>query len=401
MTPASEQTSNSPASNPKSASGRPSVGIIGGGQLARMLAQSATSLGCEVRVVEGDSDCPAASVSADLIVGSTGDLATLRSLASRCDVITLENEFIDSRLLAALEAEGHCVRPSAATMEKVQDKLVQKQALEAAGLPVPVFRAVGSPADVSEAAKSLGWPLVLKKRRNGYDGKGNATIRDEGEIVAAWSQLDGSNCDLYVEQFCPFTAELAIIITRSASGTSVAYPLVTTVQKDHICHVVSAPADVPPNLAARAESMARQAITAMGGIGSFGVEMFLLADGQVLINELAPRVHNSGHYTIEGAVCSQFENHIRAVLGWPLGSTALRAPAVVMVNLLGHGEGQGTPSGMAEALSVAGVHVHLYGKALSKRGRKMGHVTALGQTVPEALATARRAADSLQFGTPS
>ena len=377
------------------------MGIIGGGQLARMLAQSATSLGCDIRVVESDPDCPAASVSAELIEGSTSDLETLRKLAAQSDVVTLENEFIDSRLLAALEAEGHIVRPTAATMEKVQDKLVQKEALEAAGLAVPAFRAVSSPADVAVAAESLGWPLVLKKRRNGYDGKGNATVRSEDEIADAWAKLDGETCDLYVEQFCPFTAELAIIITRSASGESVAYPLVTTVQKDHICHVVSVPAEVGPDLAVQAESMARQAITAMGGIGSFGVEMFLLADGQVLINELAPRVHNSGHYTIEGTICSQFENHIRAVMGWPLGSTELRAPAVVMVNLLGHGEGQGSPTGLEAALSVSGAHLHLYGKALSKRGRKMGHITALAATVAEALATARSAADSLQFGTPS
>ena len=401
MTPATAQTSTSPTSNPKSASGRPSVGIIGGGQLARMLAQSATSLGCDIRVVESDPDCPAASVSAELIEGSTSDLETLRKLAAQCDVVTLENEFIDSRLLAALESEGHIVRPTAATMEKVQDKLVQKEALEAAGLAVPAFRAVNSPADVAVAAESLGWPLVLKKRRNGYDGKGNATVRSADEIADAWVKLDGETCDLYVEQFCPFTAELAIIITRSAAGESVAYPLVTTVQKDHICHVVSVPAEVGPDLAAQAEAMARQAITAMGGIGSFGVEMFLLADGRVLINELAPRVHNSGHYTIEGTICSQFENHIRAVMGWPLGSTELRAPAVVMVNLLGHSEGQGSPTGLEVALSVPGAHLHLYGKALSKRGRKMGHITALGATVAEALATARSAADSLQFGTPS
>jgi 5-(carboxyamino)imidazole ribonucleotide synthase len=366
-----------------------------------MLAQSATPLGCEVVVVENTADCPAASVSARLIKGNTGDLAALRELAATCDVLTLENEFIDFRLLATLEAEGHCVRPSAATMEKVQDKLVQKQALEAAGLAVPAFRSVRQPQEVAEAASDLGWPLVLKKRRNGYDGKGNATVRSDSEIADAWAKLDGDTCELYVEQFCPFTAELAIIITRSAAGESVAYPLVTTVQKDHICHVVSVPADVPAALAAQAESMARRAITAMDGIGSFGVEMFLLADGTILINELAPRVHNSGHYSIEGAVCSQFENHIRAVVGWPLGSTELRAPAVVMVNLLGHAEGQGTPSGVSAALSVPGAHLHLYGKALSKTGRKMGHITALGSSVPEALNTARTAADHLYFGTSS
>jgi 5-(carboxyamino)imidazole ribonucleotide synthase len=210
--------------------------------------------------------------------------------------------------------------------------------------------------------------------------------------------LGGHHHALYVEEFCPFTAELAIMIVRGADASLVDYPLVETVQRDHICHAVKAPAPVSAALAARAAEIARRAVETVGGIGAMGVEMFLDGDGEILINELAPRVHNSGHYTIEACVCSQFENHVRAVLGWPLGSSHMRAPAAVMINLLGAGKGPGAPRGLPQALTVPGAHVHIYGKSVSAPGRKMGHVTALGETLESALATAQQAADHIRFG---
>jgi 5-(carboxyamino)imidazole ribonucleotide synthase len=206
---------------------------------------------------------------------------------------------------------------------------------------------------------------------------------------------------LYVDAFCPYTTELAVIITRARDGAMAAYPVVETVQGNHICHVVRAPANVPAAIAGEASRQARLAIAAIDGIGSFGVEMFLTAAGEVLINELAPRVHNSGHYTIEACECSQFENHVRAVLGWPLGSTAMVAPAAVMINLLGSSAGPGTPQGLESALAIPGAHVHIYGKAKSGVGRKMGHITALGQTVSAAEGVAQAAASAIQFGTKS
>ena len=377
----------------------PTLGIIGGGQLARMTAQAAAQFGCAVVILERQPEFPATGLATRTVLGDWNDPDSLLELASLVDVVTLENEFVDADALAVLEQQGHNLWPSSATMRLVQDKLIQKQTLAATGLPVPRMRPVERIADVAAVAAEWGFPLLLKARRNAYDGKGNATLRSLTDLEVAWHKLGGhSGNPLFVEQFCPFTHELAVIVTRGIAGEAVTYPVVETVQRDHVCHVVRAPAPVAPEIAGRAADLARRAVCAVEAVGSFGVEMFLTRDGELLINELAPRVHNSGHYTIEACVCSQFENHVRAVLGWPLGSPALRAPAAVMINLLANANGPGTPQGLAEALRVDGAHVHLYGKARSAKGRKMGHVTALGQTVEAALATAQRAARAIQFG---
>ena len=376
----------------------PTLGLVGGGQLAKMLAQAAQQFGCEVVVLERASNTPAAHLARTTLLGDWDDPANLLKLGAQVDVTTLENEFVASESLAALEHAGHAVWPSARTIRLVQDKLLQKEALAGAGLPLPRFVAVAEPADIAAAAQNFGWPLVLKKRRNGYDGKGNATLRSAADITSAWAELGGGVGALYVEEFCPFVAELAIMIVRGRAGESVAYPLVETVQQNHICHLVKAPAAVAPEIGRRASEIARLAVESVGMVGAMGVEMFLLADGTVLVNELAPRVHNSGHYTIEACVCSQFENHVRAVLGWPLGDPSLLAPAAVMVNLLGAGPGSGTPHGLPQALAIPGSHPHVYGKAHSQTGRKMGHLTVLGQTLPEALEKARHAAGLIRFG---
>ena len=374
------------------------LGIIGGGQLARMLALAALPLGCEVIVLENRPLSPAARLSPAALVGDWNDPATLLQLAERCDLITLENEFVNAAALAALERAGHPVYPGAACLAVTQDKLTQKQALQNAGLALPRFRAVRSPAEVLAAAADFGWPLVLKTRRNGYDGKGNFTLRSPADVPAGWAALGGDRLELMVEEFWPFTRELAVIVTRARSGEAVRYPVVETIQQNHVCHVVKAPAEVPPEVAARATELAGRAVAAVGGVGSFGVEMFLSATGELVINELAPRVHNSGHYTIEACVCSQFENHVRAVLGWPLGSPTMVAPAAVMLNLLGTVAAPGQPVGLLPALQQTGAHVHLYGKLTSGPGRKMGHVTALGDTLASALQTAERAAREISFG---
>jgi 5-(carboxyamino)imidazole ribonucleotide synthase len=374
------------------------LGIIGGGQLAKMTACAAAQLGCRVVILERQPEFPAGSVAARTLIGDWNDPDSLLDLAALADVVTLENEFVDAGALAVLEERGHTLWPSATTLRLIQDKLVQKRTIAEAGLPVPRMRAVERVEEVAPLAGEWGWPLLLKARRNAYDGKGNATVRTFADTAAAWGRLGGeAGNPLFAEQFCPFTHELAVIVTRRRDGEAVTYPVVETVQRDHICQAVRAPAAVAPEIAERAAALARRAVETVGAVGSFGVEMFLLADGQLLINELAPRVHNSGHYSIEACVCSQFENHVRAVLGWPLGSTVLRSPAAAMVNLLAAAEGPGRPLGVEEALRVPGAHVHLYGKTRSAPGRKMGHVTALGATADEALALAQRAADCLRF----
>ncbi|MEY2805752.1 MAG: hypothetical protein RIR65_169 [Planctomycetota bacterium] len=372
------------------------LGIIGGGQLAKMCAQAASQLGIEVRILERAERFPARHLAAATLRGDWDDGEEVAALARQCDVVTLENEFVDARALRHAEQHGAIVRPGSATMATVQDKFLQKTAFAQAGLPLPRFAAVESPADAVLFARAHGWPVVLKKRRNGYDGKGNATVRGEHELDAAWARLGGSG--LYVEAFCPFERELAIVAVRAHDGERVAYPLVETINADHICRVVVAPADASPDIARRATQIALAAIDSVGGVGAFGMELFLKKDGEVLVNEIAPRVHNTGHYTIEGCECSQFENHVRAAMGLPLGSTALRARCAVMVNLLGSGPGPARPAGLEAALAERGVAVHIYGKDASSKGRKMGHVTAIGDDPREVLARAERAAAAIRFG---
>ncbi|MGV3771565.1 MAG: 5-(carboxyamino)imidazole ribonucleotide synthase [Verrucomicrobiales bacterium] len=378
----------------------PRIGIIGAGQLAKMLAQAATELGCEIIVLDPDPQAPAHKLAADSLLARWDQPEPLLDLASRVDVVTFENEFVPANVLEAIEKAGHSLYPSSASLRLIQDKYLQKQTLAAAGVPVPLYQAVESEADVAAAAKKLGWPLVLKARRNGYDGKGNATVHSVEDIPEAWAKLGGGKNGLYVEQFCHYSAELAVMITRGRNGESVVYPVVESIQQNHICHQVKVSDSLfPKELRERVVNMANAVVTAFHAVGSFGIELFLTKTGEVLLNEIAPRVHNSGHYTIEACECSQFENHIRAILGWPLGSPRLVAPAAVMVNLLGASAGPGMPLGVAEALQAPGAHLHIYGKTQSKAGRKMGHLTALGSTLEEALTKATSAASKIQFGS--
>lgn len=373
------------------------IGIFGGGQLAQMLIQAAISLGLEITIFERTPDSPAGRFTQREIVGAWDDPAALERFADQSDLVTLENEFVDAALLSWLEARGVPVAPSAATVAVIQDKLTQKERIAAAGLPLPPFRAVSSPEDVLAAASALGWPMVLKARRLGYDGHGNATLRCPDDVAPAWERLSRGGSPLFVEAWAPFACELAVMVVRGRDGEIRTYPVVETVQQNHICHIVRAPAPVPAAVSVAATDLAVRAVQAVEGVGIFGVELFMLPDGQVWYNEMAPRPHNSGHYTIEGCVTSQFENHLRAILGWPLGSTAMRAPAAVMVNLLGRRQGAVSRTALLAALAVPGTHLHLYGKRENRPGRKMGHVTALGDSLAEAEAIARRAADLVEL----
>jgi 5-(carboxyamino)imidazole ribonucleotide synthase len=374
------------------------LGILGGGQLAQMLTQAAISLGIETAIFERQPDSPAARLTHHQIAGQWDDEAALVQFANLCDVITLENEFVDAHVLHRLESWGLPIYPTAATLESIQDKLLQKECIQSAGLPVPPFRAADSPDDVQAVTGDFGYPLLLKARRDGYDGYGNATIRGVHDIASAWEKL-GANKGrkLLVENFVPFVRELAVMVVRGRDGETCVYPVVETVQQNHICHIVRAPAPIRGETASQAAELGRKAVKAVGGVGVFGVELFELADGRVIYNEIAPRPHNSGHYTIEGCVTSQFENHIRAVMGWPLGSTELVAPAAVMVNILGKRSGAANADGIRAALNVRRAHLHIYAKRDVRTGRKMGHVTALGSTVAEAEAVAQLAANQVDL----
>lgn len=361
-----------------------------------MTIQAAIPLGVDLAILAEAADSPAGRLTAHEIVGPWSDTGILRAFADAVDVVTLENEFVDAPILEQLAAWGKIVLPGAHTLRTIQDKLTQKQALAAQDLPVPQFIAVDSTDDIVRAAERFGWPLILKARRNGYDGYGNARLDSADDIEAALQRLGWPERSLMVEQAVPFVRELAVLVARDPQGGHVTYPVVETIQQNHICHIVRAPAPIEPAIAEQATALARAAVEAVGGVGITAVEMFQTGDGQVLINELAPRPHNSGHFSIDACHTSQFENHVRAVLGLPLGSPDLRAPAV-MVNLLGQRNGQTEPRGLQRALAIPDVHVHLYGKRDIRRGRKMGHITALGSSLAEAEQRALAAAQAIEL----
>jgi 5-(carboxyamino)imidazole ribonucleotide synthase len=374
------------------------LGILGGGQLGRMTLQAASRLGIEVVVAERFADSPAARLTSRSLVFPNGwdDPPLLDELARLASVVTLESEFVDWRVLEALQQRGVSVWPSPSCVGVVQDKLLQKQALALAELPVPAFRAIDDPTSLIRAADDLGWPLMLKARRDGYDGRGNTVVTSATEAESACRGLGWPERPLYAEAFIEFERELACMVVRGLDGAIVQYPVVETIQDAdlHICREVLAPAAIANEVAERAAAIASAASEAVAAIGALGVELFLLRDGQVAINELAPRPHNSGHYTIEACWTSQFDNHVRAVLGLPLGESSLRAPAAAMVNLLGSStEPAAAPR---EALEVPHTFVHLYGKSDNRPGRKMGHVTAIGGSVEEARDLALTAANRVR-----
>lgn len=375
------------------------IGILGGGQLARMTAYAAYRLGLRVHVMEKHAGSPAGQIAHEETVGDPSDHRLLVVFASKCDAVTLESEFINEEHLAEIERAGYVLAPSSSSVALIQDKLRQKQTLAAAGIAVAPFADIADESAASDFGRRHQYPYVLKARRGGYDGYGNATVGSEDAIGEAWRKItrgeDG--IELYAEEFVPFERELAVMIARSRSHEIVTYPLVETVQRGHICHLVSAPARVDTEVRDVALRMAREAVEAIDGVGIFGVEMFLTSDKRVLVNEMAPRPHNSGHYTIEGCVTSQFENHIRAVMGWPLGSGELRAPGAAMVNILGRGTEGGQIANFPEALANPRAHVHIYGKSASRAGRKMGHVTVLAETVEQAIQEAENTERSITF----
>lgn len=370
------------------------IGILGGGQLAQMLTQAAIGLGLETAIYDTAPDTPASRLTAHNGVGAWGDVRALRAFCDGCDVLTLENEFVLAGPLAELEASGVPIYPKPATLATIQDKLKQKLAMRIADIPVPHFMPVATPNDALRAGDAYGYPFLLKARYGGYDGYGNATVLSKDELPAAWAKVAKPGRDIMAEAFVKFERELAVMVVRGRDGETRAYPVVETIQQNHICHVVRAPAGVDAQTAATAAEIAVRAVQALDGVGVFGVELFDLGGGKIRYNETAPRPHNSGHYTIEACVTSQFENHLRAVMGWPLGDVSLRSPAV-MVNLLGTRNAPADPHGIREALGISGAHVHIYGKRESRIGRKMGHVTALAETVEDAERIARAAAEKI------
>lgn len=373
----------------------PTIGIFGGGQLAKMTAQAAASLDVETVIFANKDIEPALKVTSRHLIGAWDDDDLLQQFAQSCDVVTLESEFVPPEILKRVEQLGTPVYASSAMIELVRDKLTQKRHMQQAGIDVPRFTKVMVGSDILEASVEFGFPVMLKARTLGYDGYGNALIRRAHDIEPALQKLQGR--ELMVEEVINFVRELAVMVVRGRDGDIRVYPVVETVQKDNICHIVRCPAAIEESTATLAAEMAVEAVRAIDGVGVFGVEMFELPNNQVLFNEIAPRPHNSGHYTIEGTITSQFENHVRAVLGWPLGDVAQIAPATVMINILGERQGDPNPDALRDALNVGGVHWHLYGKSEVRPGRKMGHVTVLGYNTDGAEKVGRLALSKLNL----
>ncbi|MCL2532151.1 MAG: 5-(carboxyamino)imidazole ribonucleotide synthase [Oscillospiraceae bacterium] len=368
------------------------IGIVGGGQLGKMMILEAKRLGLWVAVLDPSATCCSASICDELIVAPLNDTAAYLDLASRVDVITYEWENISA---AALEQVPVPVYPSVQSLKIIQSKLLQKQTLRNGGVPVPDFTAVHSLEDIVQAGQQLGYPLVLKTLGGGYDGKGVAVVQDENDIPAAYAKLGSGALPLMAEQFVPYVCEISIIATRGMDGSRVIYPVAENHHENSILDTTIVPARISSAVEARARDIADRVLEILQGVGTCCVEMFVTADGQVSVNEVAPRPHNSGHYTIEGCLTSQFENHIRAVAGLPLGDVSLRQPTV-MVNLLGQSAGPAQLLGVEEAYADPQVKVHFYGKPLSKTGGKAGHITAIDSAVEGAIARAERARNIVQ-----
>jgi 5-(carboxyamino)imidazole ribonucleotide synthase len=366
------------------------VGMVGGGQLARMTQRAAIDLAIHLEVLAASPDDPAVLAGAPHLLGRPDDLAALTSLAERVEVVTLDHELVPGEHLRALERAGHRVFPPPQVLLLAQDKLHARRELAALGFPVPAFAAVDELADVERFAAEHGWPVVMKSARGGYDGRGVRVVDDAAEAADALA-AGGS---WLVEERVPLAMELAVVTARRPSGDHVVYPVVETVQREGICVELVMPARVEAAIGDAAVALAGRLVDTIGAVGIVAVELFVTPDGELIVNELAMRPHNSGHASIEGSTTSQFHNHLRAVLDWPLGSTQMRAPVAAMVNLLGGEAATDLGARLPQALAVPGAHVHLYGKAV-RPGRKIGHVTVLGDDPATALAAAREAADRL------
>jgi 5-(carboxyamino)imidazole ribonucleotide synthase len=371
----------------------PRVAMVGAGQLARMTQRAAIDRGVELHVLAPSDGDPAVLAGARLRSGRPDDLAALRAVATGADVVTFDHEHAKSALLRLLESEGVRLAPSAAAKRMAQDKHHARERLRDLGFPVPPFTTAATLTDVARFAEAHGWPVVAKAPTGGYDGRGVTVVEDERAATTLLRDVAGT---LLLEPLLPLQRELAVLTARSASGETAVYPVAETVQHNAMCREVLVPAPITKARATEARELALAVTEAIGAVGVTAVELFV-TDGRLLVNELAVRPHNSGHFTIEGAETSQFEQHLRAVLGWPLGVTALTAPAVAMVNVVGPDDGSDPRERLPHALGVPGAHIHLYDKAPAP-GRKLGHVTARADTPGQARETARRAAEILEGG---
>ena len=377
------------------------VGVIGGGQLAWMMAGARQALGIELIIQTPHPTDPAVDIATETIFAPIDDAAATAELATRCDVITFENEFINLEALMPLVQQGACFRPRLEALAPLLDKYHQRCYLEEIGIPQPDFMTLegevgneefahaasfGQPMNLNE----LDFPLVLKARRHGYDCQGTFIIKDSSSLQKIWKKLGYT--PVLLEEFIPFERELGVMAARSMAGDVVVYSVVETQQEEQVCRRVIVPAQVSAEVVAEVEAIAHTLLNSLQAVGIFGIELFLTTDGKVLVNEVSPRTHNSGHYTLDACETSQFEQQLRAVTGLSLGSPALKCNSVVMVNLLGYEYSHNDYLEKRQKLAnLPGAVVHWYGKSESRPGRKLGHVTVLldSQEPSEAQAIAK------------
>jgi len=380
----------------------PRIGIVGGGQLGKMLAMDAKRLGLKVNILDPSYDCPASSISDEHIVAGFNDRQGIMRLAEMSHVLTYEIELVDADVLKELEDKGYKVRHPSYVVKVTQDKYMQKFILSKHGIPTARFMLIdGNLSDVS----SLGYPLVIKVRKGGYDGRGNIVIRSKEdleslrlkEFIRRYSSKD--NIGFYAEEYVNFVKEISVIVARAYDGSSVAYPVAENIHDDGILDTSIVPARIDEHTYNKAREIARDVIDAFNGIGVFGVEMFLTSDGSIMVNEIAPRVHNSGHYTIEACNVSQFEEHIRAIMDMPLVEPRMICNSAVMVNILGNDavNGKYALSNIDALLSIDGLRLHIYGKSTNKGRRKLGHMTILSNSREDAIAKAMYARSLLKI----
>lgn len=375
------------------------IGIIGGGQLGKMMIQEAKKLGVYVIILDPVKDCPASSICDEHIIATFEDEQAISSLADKSDVITYEFEHINYECLMKLENQGHKIYPSPSCLKIIQNKFNQKTVLKQNGISIPDFHLVKTIEDIKNIAKEFSYPLVLKSCMGGYDGKGNYVIKNEEDIEKGFNILNPNlDTQLMVEKFIDFEMEVSVLACGSLNNCIKVYPVGNNIHIDNILHKTIVPANISEDTKEKAIDIAYKIINILNGVGMFCVEFFVTKQGDVLVNEIAPRPHNSGHYTIEGCVTSQFENHIRAILSLPLGSTKL-LNNTVMINLLGEDgyKGDVLIEGIKDALSIDNVSVHIYGKSQTVPKRKMGHLTCFSDSLKEAEKNAIKAYNYIKF----
>lgn len=371
------------------------LGILGGGQLGRMLGLAARTLGYGVVVWAGPQDAPAGAVADRVLTQPLGDLGGTIELLAQCDRVTFEWENVPAETVEMLAEHRPC-HPSGSVLRVTQDRLEERALLTRLGIPTAPAQGIATDADMQNARKTVGLPARIKTARGGYDGGGQWKVRSDNDL-AALPTMDGFTTYRWEKEIA-FEREISVILARSTSGEIRIFPIFENEHHDGVLHLTRCPARITPDVARRAEQIARTIAENLEIVGTLTVECFVLADGDILVNELAPRVHNSGHLSIEACVTSQFEQHIRAICGLPLGETTLRSPAA-MINLLGdRSRPQVALVGVTEALAIPDTHLHLYGKKEVRARRKLGHVTALASTLEAAVARATQAHAALRFG---